>query len=313
MDTLSRDEIIKSLQRYKQLRDALLHEDTSELEHHLNRIVRFCETDTFIQSILSPIIEASTLNSTEWWQTLAESRSQRTQSIDFPADVDDELVLRFLIMKDICEGNKSLWDFGIGIGTHKESPMKDRFLSLVARPFFEELSDRLGEAAKIASPEIRALQAVPYDRLPSSNEVKIFLSHKTIDKPLVYRFYKALRELGFQPWLDDPDMPAGRNLERSILRGFEESCAAVFFVTQSFVDEGYLATEVDYARLQARKKGDKFVIITLVFSDEYKIPGLLEPYTYKVVANELDGFYEIVRALPIELGPVRWKEYIVSG
>ena len=85
----------------------------------------------------------------------------------------------------------------------------------------------------MATPEARAAQAVPFSRIPSPKEVKIFLSHKSVDKPLVRRYYDALRQAGFDPWLDEPNMAAGANLERELLRGFEESCAAVFFITET--------------------------------------------------------------------------------
>ena len=60
-------------------------------------------------------------------------------------------------------------------------------------------------------------------------------------------------------------MDAGSELERAILQGFKDSCAAVFFVTPSFQDEAYLATEVNYAIQEKREKGDRFSIVTLVF------------------------------------------------
>ena len=53
----------------------------------------------------------------------------------------------------------------------------------------------------MAMPEARAMQAVPLNRIPSPREVKIFLSHKSVDKPLVYRYYHTLKEVGFDPWL----------------------------------------------------------------------------------------------------------------
>ena len=42
-------------------------------------------------------------------------------------------------------------------------------------------------------------------------------------------------------------MPAGSALDRAILEGMEESCGVVFFITPSFVDEGYLESEINYA------------------------------------------------------------------
>jgi hypothetical protein len=205
------------------------------------------------------------------------------------------------------------YQFGYAFRKFKHNEGIALFRSLIIRPFAEELSHRLGEAANLVSPEERALQAVPLNRIPRANETRIFLSHKSVDKPLVYRYYNALKTLGFEPWLDEPDMPAGVNLERELFRGFEESCAAVFFITENFKDEKYLATEVDYAVMQKRKKGNKFSIITLRYSNAAPVPDLLTPYTYKTVSNDLEGFYELVRALPIELGPVRWKAEVVEG
>jgi hypothetical protein len=132
-----------------------------------------------------------------------------------------------------------------------------------------------------------------------------------VDKPLVYRYYHCLKQIGFDPWLDESDMPVGANLERGILLGFQESCAAVFFITDNFADEKYLAAEVDYAVMQKRHKGNKFVIITLRYSNATSVPGLLSPYIYKDVANDLEGFQSLIAALPVELGPVRWKREVV--
>ena len=112
--------------------------------------------------------------------------------------------------------------------------------------------------------------------------MRIFLSHKSVGKPLVYRYHHALKAAGFDPWLDEPDMATGANLERESLRGFEESCPAVYFVAKNFKDKDYLATEVDYAVREKRKKGDKFAIITLRYDDTAPVPGLLDRYIYSV-------------------------------
>ena len=66
--------------------------------------------------------------------------------------------------------------------------------------------------------------------------------------------------------------------------------------------------EVDYAIGQKREKGDRFAIIALRFEGAVAVPDLLKPYIYGEVGNDLDAFRELVRALPIELGPERWRE-----
>lgn len=140
--------------------------------------------------------------------------------------------------------------------------------------------------------------------------MRIFLSHKGADKPLVREFKATLELLGFSPWLDEDAMSAGAELERSILQGFSDSCAAVFFVTPNYKDENYLATEVDYAIQEKRKKGDKFSIITLVFEDGDQrghVPELLRRYVWKQPVTQLEALREVLRALPIQTGDVSWK------
>lgn len=140
--------------------------------------------------------------------------------------------------------------------------------------------------------------------------MRVFLSHKGADKPLVREFKAALEMLGFSPWLDEDAMSAGAELERSILQGFSDSCAAIFFVTPNYKDENYLATEVDYAIREKRKKGDKFSIITLVFDDgdqKGNVPELLHRYVWKQPASQLEALREVLKALPIQTGDVSWK------
>jgi len=140
--------------------------------------------------------------------------------------------------------------------------------------------------------------------------MKIFLSHKGFDKPLVRQFKDTLALLGFIAWLDEDSMPAGTPLERGILQGFKDSCAAVFFITPNFKDENYLATEVEYAISEKRTKRDKFAIITLVFGEgiaEGNVPSLLHTYVWKQPKSKLEALQEIIRALPVHVGEVRWR------
>lgn len=305
---LSKEHIINSLRLFKTRRDDLLHEDASAFDHHLHRFVEFCRTDPLIQRVVNPLRTRISVDVDEWWKNTLNHDS----SISFPADPDEELLLRFAVLESVVQKTRDVHEFGFSQGVHKRDDMVGLFRTLVVRPLAEELSHRLGDAANLASPDARVLQAVPLKRIPNDREIKIFLSHKSVDKPLVYRYYHALKELGFSPWLDDPTMAAGANLQRELFRGFEESCAAVFFITENFKDEKYLATEVDYAVMQKHKKGKKFAIITLRYSNASPVPGLLTPYIYKDVENDLQGFYELMRALPIDLGPPRWKAEVVQ-
>ncbi|CAN7463911.1 toll/interleukin-1 receptor domain-containing protein [Pseudomonas brassicacearum] len=138
----------------------------------------------------------------------------------------------------------------------------------------------------------------------------IFLSHKSPDKTLVREVASTLKSVGLAPWLDEDRMKAGANLERAILQGFQDSCAAVFFVTPRFIDDGYLASEIDYALAEKRTKGDKFSIITLLIPGEDgsfgEVPALLRTYVWKHV-QPVEIVRAIAEALPIQCGAPAWR------
>ena len=300
---LSKDAINDSLRQFTARRDALLHEDTETFEHHLRRFLEFCRQDPLAKSVIEPVESQFENDIDAWWEKL----NYQDRELPFPSGLDEEFIFFYRFLESIENQESRIWTFTHVVGKNKTDDGINQILSLVARPFAKELSHRLGKAADLATPEARDLQAVPLKRIPSSREVRIFLSHKSVDKPIVQRYYDALKQAGFSPWLDDTDMPAGTDFERAILQGFEESCAAVFFITENFRDEKYLGAEVGYAISQKRKKEKKFSIITLHYPNAKEVPPLLQQFIYKDITNDLEGLYQILRALPIELGPVRWK------
>jgi hypothetical protein len=141
-------------------------------------------------------------------------------------------------------------------------------------------------------------------------KMKVFLSHKGADKARIRLYKRTLESLGFDVWLDEDDMPAGTALHRGILQGFKDSCAAIFFITPNYVDEGFLETEVNYAISEKMRRGCKFSIITLVFEDEGikgQVPELLKSYVWKTPSNDLEALQEILKALPIKLGGPQYR------
>lgn len=125
----------------------------------------------------------------------------------------------------------------------------------------------------------------------------VFLSHKSADKPLVRDIATALELVGVSTWLDERALSAGTHLERSLSDAFKGAKAAVFIVTRSYQDRGYLATEVDYA-IREKRARDNFLIITIRIGDhEAEIPELLQSYVWKDVPDGLRALIEILRAL----------------
>lgn len=146
---------------------------------------------------------------------------------------------------------------------------------------------------------------------------RVFLSHKSIDKAIVRDFKLTLEMLGLSPWLDEDDMPAGTELHRALQKGMKDSCAAVFFVTPSYVDDNFLRNEINYAIAEKTERGDSFSIITLVLpgpaGELGKVPELLEPYVWKQPSGHLQGLREILRALPEPFRNIRPSAVITAA
>ena len=69
--------------------------------------------------------------------------------------------------------------------------------------------------------------------------MRIFLSHKSVDKEWVIQYKLTLELLGFRFWLDIDAMPAGTEPDSGILNGMKESCA-MYLVTENYNDDGFL-------------------------------------------------------------------------
>jgi hypothetical protein len=141
---------------------------------------------------------------------------------------------------------------------------------------------------------------------------RVFLSHKSANKKMVREFYEILLELGFQPWLDEEEMVLGANLHRELDAGMRSSCAAVFFITPEFVDEKFLEYEIDLAMREKTARASRFSIITLSFTNSSGqrgvVPQVLRTFIYGEPKCELDALRSILRALPLRVGTVEWRE-----
>jgi hypothetical protein len=301
--------ITNSLQNFKERRDALLHEDADGFHHFAERFIAFSSSDPLIRRVLDPLKDKfKNLDVDQWW---AQGRGTYRMP-DLPTDEDQDLIFRYQVLESVAGDMKRMREFGDLINKSKIAEITESFRSIILRPMMSELKRRLSEAANLATPEALEVQAVPLVRIPTAKETKIFLSHKNENKALVRTYYDALKLVGFDPWMDESDMVAGSNLHRELLQGFEESCAVVFFITEHFKDERYLATEIDYAIQEKLRKEKKFSIITLTYPGAQPVPRILQSYIHRAIDNDLDGFQEIVKGLPIELGPIRWKREVVS-
>lgn len=313
MTSLSPD-VQRSLTKFREIHSAMANSSSRYFNHRLERLMKFLERDHVVQSVLKPLIEdADPFIALAWLETQSESGSFQQRNWSFPEDQLEELVLRFFLLEYESSGEgDSFIDLLLGNLVVLPHEAIGVFVTVIAEPFYSDLYDMIENASNVRSQDTQAVPAQSEREPPAENESRIFLSHKSEDKPIVKRFESALAELGFSPWLDESEIRTGDEVDRAIDQGMRESCAVVFFVTEHFRDKTYLRDEINYAKRELRKKGKRFKIITLRFSENAVIPDLLDTYRYEFVQNDLDALFHIIRALPIELGPIQWKEDVVE-
>lgn len=306
------NEITKAMSAFKHARDAALHADAGDLEHHLIEFVKEVRRNELCQKVLAalPAFDAET-----WWSEQSggpDARRYRLTGIALPDDSDAKLSALWDLASSMGSGDRkrlSVAGFGQMFGAFKSTDAASKAISLVVRPFAEALTDRLREYSGMASPSLREIAGLPLAAIPPQDQTRIFLSHRSLDKQIVRPFRDVLAELGYEPWLDEHEMPAGSTLHRAISAGMDASCAVVFFITPNFEDARWLGREIDHAISRKIDQGDKFAVITLVFGDA-EVPRPLREYVWANVKGEADALLQIIRALPIELGAARWRRRI---
>jgi hypothetical protein len=140
-------------------------------EHQLDRFSEFCANDPLARKVLAPT-EVRPADADAWWA----AANRTTRMHHFPSDSDEEMALRYKLLQSAPTEPNHIFNLGIAHHQNKRDGWIEIFRTLVFRPFADELSHRIGEAANLATPEARSVQAVPLSRIPSATETKIFLS-----------------------------------------------------------------------------------------------------------------------------------------
>jgi hypothetical protein len=260
------------------------------------------------------------------WQIFDNQFEEEGLTVQFPLPYDaaDRKVTKTM-KKAVADNNvpwintaSSKWVVNVtALSTWFKKPVWPRHLdwlsgNVLIEPEVIHLKSGYGDHAR----DNTALRLVVYkETYMAERNRRVFLSHKGVDKPFVERVFRLLSLLGFDPWLDQHALNAGAELDRAILQGFKDSCAVVYFITPNFVDDAFLRDEINYAKEQKRQKGDRFAIISLEMTDpngkarrkKGEVPDLLRPYVWKSPTSELEAVIEILKALPITVGPVDWR------
>lgn len=127
--------------------------------------------------------------------------------------------------------------------------------------------------------------------------LKAFLCHASADKPEVKKLYRALKDEGFDPWLDAVNLMPGEDWEAEIAAAVKASHVVIVCLSQTAVTKaGFVQKEIkmalDVADLQP--EGNIFVIPTRI--ENCTVPDRLSKWHW-VDLYEDGGYQKLVAAL----------------
>jgi len=123
--------------------------------------------------------------------------------------------------------------------------------------------------------------------------MRVFISHSSKDKPRVEELAVALRERGFDPWLDKWEITAGDDIVASINAGLEEASVGIVVFSAHTDASNWVKAEVSYLTY-ARATEDK-VLIPVLLDEDGTIPPLLRPLARRGI-DEIDAIADALLA-----------------
>jgi len=143
----AKEDVENSLRTFKTRRDNLLHEDIEIFDHQFERFLEFCNTDPLTRSVLDPLETTCTVDLDQWWAAATDYPPR----LSFPSDRDAELALRYKLLRGVQARPDHIMSLGIAHEKGELDAQIELFRTLIVRPFVEDLSHRLGEAANLAT------------------------------------------------------------------------------------------------------------------------------------------------------------------
>lgn len=184
---------------------------------------------------------------------ICESRKYYLNSID--SNIEAETILAL-----IPDSTKK-----IGLYVNGEYSLGDR--RSIGYHNFSQISTML------ANRNIDTLPFPIFNTLQNRTDAKVFISHATVDKPLVNEILMYMKEdvrKFIKFWIDEQDMIIGENLkvviERTVMK---ESNYLVLFLSHASLDSTWVREEVSHA-IRAEKSTGRNVILPVLLDDVWE-------------------------------------------
>ncbi|MBI3270467.1 MAG: CHAT domain-containing protein [Planctomycetes bacterium] len=138
--------------------------------------------------------------------------------------------------------------------------------------------------------------------LTQAHALKVFCSHRSVDKPRVLEVAAKLRAAGIDAWVDQWEIQPGDNIVQKVNEGLETFDVGLLFVSQAALDSAWVKEEV-WAMLYRMIEEGK-AIIPVLLEPDVKLPPMLATRC-RIPAEDVPGLIDAIlhRSKKPPLGP----------
>ena len=131
---------------------------------------------------------------------------------------------------------------------------------------------------------------------------RIFLIYSHKDKEAVRNISNKLKEMGYNPWLDEEEIVPGQNWQNTVLQGIENSALALYLSSKNTESsKGFMNSELKAARNLLRSSKESQSPIIPVFIEDSELPDELVGI-HAVKLYEEKGYEQLDKGLKFFLG-----------
>jgi hypothetical protein len=134
------------------------------------------------------------------------------------------------------------------------------------------------------------------------DRMRVFVSHCSRDIEPVEALAKALRERGFETWLDKWELASGDDLVAKINAALADADAGLIVYSAAAADSIWVAAESNYLIWAAIEEGKP--LIPVMLEDDAPVPALIRPRLRRGI-DEIDAIAEALRNRRAGPPPVR--------
>ena len=113
--------------------------------------------------------------------------------------------------------------------------------------------------------------------------IKVFCSHRSLDKPEVVPVAEKLRAAGIDAWLDQWEIDAGDSIIRKIEMALNTYDIALVFLSQTALESNWVRAEVETITHQLIQENKP--VIPVIIDRDVIVPAFLKPYAYVDIHN----------------------------